>query len=314
MQEDATMLRQILDNLVTFSFGQEDLMEDFRKLGGDNTTLPGKLRRQDLLRENFRHIDDSLYSLALRNEMISEPITKKLIDVDYSLEQALERLAQNELRMGVSSQQYVITGANDLAYLLSDILGNMEEMLNSSPSQGSGQGQQLQDIIQKQGELNEEMKEQMQKGDQKQKGEGGESGEGESGELFRIFKEQQMLRRALEEKLKEEGRDGRGNGVKKEMEQIEKQLLEKGFDPGVLQRMQQLEHRLLELEEAELQQGKKPERESTTGKEMFSNETKSARERAKEYFNTTEILNRQTLPLRPVYKLKVKEYFERRDN
>ncbi|MHA6278989.1 coiled-coil domain-containing protein [Salinimicrobium sp. CAU 1759] len=320
MQEDVTMLRQILDNLVTFSFGQEDLMEDFRKLGTDNTTLPGKLRRQDLLRENFRHIDDSLYSLALRNEMISEPIMKKLIDVDYSLDQTLERLAQNEIRMGLSSQQYVITGANDLAYLLSDILGNMEEMLNSSPSKGSGQGQQLQDIIQKQGELNEEMKEQMQKGDQKQKGEqegkgeNGQSGEEESGELFRIFQEQQMLRRALDEKLKEEGRDGKGNGVKKEMEQIEKQLLEKGFDPGVLQRMQRLEHRLLELEEAELQQGKKPERESTTGKEVFSNETKSARERAKEYFNTTEILNRQTLPLRPVYKLKVKEYFERRDN
>ncbi|WP_324720199.1 hypothetical protein [Salinimicrobium sp. HB62] len=314
MQEDASVLRQILDNLVTFSFGQEDLMEDFRKLGSDNTTLPGKLRRQDLLRENFRHIDDSLYNLALRNEMISEPITKKLIDVDYSLEQTLERLAQNEIRMGLSSQQYVITGANDLAYLLSDILGNMEEMMNSSPSQGSGQGQQLQDIIQKQGELNEEMQEQMQKGQQKQQGGEGESGEEESGELFRIFQEQQMLRRALEKKLKEEGMDGKGDGVKKEMEQIEKQLLEKGFDPGVLQRMQKLEHRLIELEDAERQQGEKPERESTTGKEVYSNETKSARERAKEYFSTTEILNRQTLPLRPVYKLKVKEYFERRDN
>lgn len=290
-------------------------MEDFKKLGSDNASLPGKLRRQDLLRENFRHIDDSLYSLALRNQMISEPITKKLVDVDYSLEQTLDRLAQNDIRMGVSSQQYVVTGANDLAYLLSDILSNMEDMLSSSSAQGQGQGQQLPDIIQKQGELNEKMQQQMQKGEEKQKGgESGESGEEESGALFRIFQEQQMLRRALEKKLKEEGQDGRGNGVKKEMEQIEKQLLEKGFDPGVLQRMQRLEHRLLELEEAEIQQGRKPERESTTGKDEYKNETNAARERAKEYFNTTEILNRQTLPLRPIYKLKVKEYFERRDN
>ena len=314
MQEDVSMLRQILDNLVTFSFGQEDLMEDFKKTGGDNASFPRKIRRQDLLRENFRYIDDSLYALALRNEMISEPITKKLIDVDYSLDQALERLAQNDIRMGLSSQQYVVTGANDLAYLLSDILGNMEEMLNSSPSQGQGQGKQLQDIIQKQGELNKEMKEQMEKGQQKQKGGEGESGEEESGELFRLFQEQQMLRRALEQKLKEEGQKGMGDGVKKEMEQIEKQLLEKGFDPGVLERMQRLEHRLLELEKAKLQQGRKPERESTTGKDEQIRETKAIRERAKEYFNTTEILNRQTLPLRPVYKLKVKEYFERRDN
>jgi preprotein translocase subunit SecD len=123
-----------------------------------------------------------------------------------------------------------------------------------------------------------------------------------------------MLRKALEEQLRKEGNKGVGNSVKKDMEQIEKQLLEKGFSEDILQRMQQLEHKLLELERAKLQQNKKPERESTTGKDELINETKALRERAKEYFNATEILNRQSLPLRPVYKLKVKEYFERRDN
>lgn len=315
MQEDVTMLRQILDNLVTFSFGQEDLMEEFKRFGNDNTSLPGKLRRQDQLRENFRHIDDSLYTLALRNEMIGERITERLIDVDYNLQQSLERLGQSDIRMGVGSQQYVITGANDLAFLLSDILGNMEEMLSSSSSSGSGQGQQLQDIIKKQGELNEEMQKGIEKG-QKKDGQDsqGNSGEKESGELFKIFQEQQKLRRALEEQLEKEGRNPGGDRLKKEMEQIEKQLLEKGFDPATHKNMQQLEHRLLELEKALKQQGQKPERESTTGKDEFINETKPAVDRAKEYFNTTEILNRQSLPLRPIYKLKVKEYFERRDH
>ena len=123
-----------------------------------------------------------------------------------------------------------------------------------------------------------------------------------------------MLRKALEEQLRKEGNKGAGNSVKKDMKQIEKQLLEKGFSEDILQRMQQLEHKLLELERAKLQQNKKRERESTTGKDELINETKALRERAKEYFNATEILNRQSLPLRPVYKLKVKEYFERRDN
>ena len=312
IQEDAAMLRQILDNLVTFSFGQEDLMENFKRSGVGDMSLPGNLRRQDLLRENFKHIDDSLYGLALRNEMISEEIITKLGDVDYSLEQTLDRLSQNDIRKGVSSQQYVVTGANDLAYLLSNILGNMEDMLSSSSSGGGGDGQQLDDIIQKQGELNERMEEKMKQGQEQRQGDG-ESGEEESGELFRIFQEQQMLRRALEEQLEKDGRNNDG-GVKREMEQIEKDLLEKGFEPGVLKKMQQLEHKLLELEEAELEQGSKPERESITGKDEFSNETKMSRERIKEYFNSTEILNRQSLPLRPLYKLKVKEYFERRDN
>jgi hypothetical protein len=314
MQEDVSMLRQILDNLVTFSFGQEELMQDFKDSGMDNASFAKKIRRQDLLKENFKHVDDSLYALALRNEMISEPITKKLIDVDYSLDQSLERLAQNDLRRGLSSQQYVITGANDLAYLLSDILENIQDMLQASPSGGDGQDGQLQNIIQKQKELNEEMGEQMKKGRQNKNGKEGEAGEAESGELFRIFQEQQKLRRALEEQLRKEGKNAGGNGTKKEMEQIEKQLLEKGFDEDVLRRMQELEHKLLELERAKIEQDRKSERESTTGKEELINETKALRERAKEYFNATEILNRQSLPLRPVYKLKVKEYFERRDN
>ncbi|NJW51977.1 hypothetical protein [Salinimicrobium oceani] len=324
MQEDASMLRQILDNLVTFSFGQEDLMEEFKKLGGNNSRFPGKLRRQDQLRENFRHVDDSLYALAMRNEMISEKIAKELIDVEYNLEQVLERLGQGDIRAGIGSQQYVVTGANDLAYLLSRILGSMEDMLSGASGSGKGKGQgggkgdQLPDIIKKQGELNEQMMQELEQGKGRQEERGGQgeglNGEKESEALFRIFQEQQMLRRALEEELKKEGMDPAGNGVKREMEQIEKKLLEKGFDPQTLQRMQRLEHRLLELEEAQKQQGQKPERESSTSKDSFENETKAAKERIKEYFNTTEILNRQSLPLRPIYKSKVKEYFERRDN
>jgi hypothetical protein len=123
-----------------------------------------------------------------------------------------------------------------------------------------------------------------------------------------------MLRKALEERMKEEGMKKGAGEIQKEMEQIEKDILEKGFNPETQRRMQQLEHKLLELEEAELEQGRKPERESNTSKEQFKNETKDQTIRAREYFNTTEILNRQSLPLRQIYKQKVKEYFERTDN
>ena len=123
-----------------------------------------------------------------------------------------------------------------------------------------------------------------------------------------------MLRKALEERMKEEGMKKGAGEIQKEMEQIEKDILEKGFNRETQRRMRQLEHKLLELEEAELEQGRKPERESNTSKEQFKNEIKDQIIRAREYFNTTEILNRQSLPLRQIYKQKVKEYFERTDN
>ena len=319
MQEDVKMLRQILDNLLTFSFEQEDLMEEFKKLGRNNPTFSGKLRKQNVLKEHFQHVDDSLYLLALRNPMITENINSKLINIEYDLDKALDRLAQNDIMQGVGSQQYVITGANDLAYFLSSILGNMEQMMSMSSSGGGGKGMQLPDIIRKQKQLNEEMKDGLREGKEKGSEKGGEKGgenesEENSGELFRIFQEQQMLRMALQEQLNRESEKSGGKGLKKEMENIEEQLLDKGFNRETYERMKELEHKLLDLEDAELEQGNKPERESETNKEEFRNPTNNQILRLKEYFKTTEILNRQSLPLRQIYKQKVKEYFERGDN
>ena len=323
MREDVDMLRQILDNLLTFSFEQEDLMEEFKKLGSNNPSFSGKLRKQNVLKEHFQHVDDSLYALALRNPMITENINSKLTNVEYNLDKALDRLAQNDFMQGVGSQQYVITGANDLAYFLSNILGNMEQMMSMSSSGGGGKGMQLPDIIKKQEKLNQEMKKGLSEGKEKgsEKGDekvGENQSEGNRGELFRIYQEQQMLRMALQEQLQEQlNKEGQKEGslrLKKDMENIEEQLLEKGFNRETYEKMMQLEHKLMELEDAALEQGNKPEREAETNKEEFQNPTNNQILKLKEYFKTTEILNRQSLPLRQIYKQKVKEYFERGDN
>ena len=319
LEVDSKMLRQILDNLLVFSFEQEGLMEDFQQMDRSSPQFASKLRRQNVLKGHFRHVDDSLYALALRNPMISEQITQKLTDVEYDLNKALERLAENEIPQGIGSQQYVVTGANDLAYLLSKILQDMQQMMQSSSSgDGSGSGSgggggkegQLPDLIKKQGELTEEMKEGM---GEKQKA-GTQVSEEMNGRLFEIFQEQQMLRQALKEKLEEEGAGGSGDALMKEMEQLEQEILEKGFSQEVLERMQQLEHKLLELEDARLQEGQKEERESNTNQREFEKSPSNQILKAKEYFNTTEILNRQTLPLRQIYQNKVRDYFERRDH
>ena len=319
MEIDSEMLRQILDNLLVFSFEQEGLMEDFQEMDRNSPQFAAKLRRQNVLKVHFQHVDDSLYALALRNPMITEKITEKLTDIEYDLDQALERLAENEIPQGIGSQQYVVTGANDLAYLLNNILQNMQQMMQSSAKgDGSGKGagsgggeeQQLPDLIRKQGELKEEMKEGI---GEKQK-QGSQGSEKMNGKLFEIYQEQQMLRKALEEKLEEEGLGGSGDALMKELEQLEQEILEKGFSPEVLEKMQQLEHKLLDLEDARLQEGQKEERESNTNEEEFDKSPSNQILKAKEYFNTTEILNRQTLPLRQIYQKKVREYFERRDH
>ncbi|HET8808949.1 MAG TPA: DUF4175 family protein [Flavobacteriaceae bacterium] len=352
MQEDAEMLRQILDNLITFSFQQENLMEDFQKIQERNPVYVEKLKRQNQLRTNFEHVDDSLFALALRNPMISGKITEKLTDVAFNIDKSIERLAENQIRQAVGSQQYTITGANDLALMLDRALSQMQMQMKGmgmgKGKKGQGRGFQLPDIIKKQGQLGEKMKQGMQKGKsgQGKKGETGEGNkgkngngkqgksgngngngnngskpgnkdgkngkgqEGMSGELYEIYKQQQLLRKALEDKIRQLGLGRDAKQLAKQMEQIENELLLKGFNEQTLQKIMALQHQLMKLEKATYKQGKDNKRQSSTNFDTFENTSKANLLKAKEYFNTTEILNRQRLPLRQNYQELVEEYFQ----
>ena len=97
------------------------------------------------------------------------------------------------------------------------------------------------------------------------------------------------------------------------MKQIEKQLLNKGFNNDVLQKMLNLKYELLKLDKAVQQQGEEKKRQSETNKKDFTNSTNALPKRLQEYLNSVEILNRQTLPLRSNFNQKVQEYFKIND-
>ena len=331
MAEDIDMLRQILDNLVLFSFEQEDVMNRFKSIQVNHNEYAKYLRKQQNLREHFEHIDDSLFALSLRQPMISERINKEITEVFFNIDKSLAQLSENRLYQGVAAQQYTVTSANALASFLSDILDNMENQMMPSPGKGQGGDMQLPDIIMSQEELNKQMEEGLKKsedgkqkdgkegkeGEQKGDKEGSqqENGEGNNseelnGELFRIYQQQQQLRQALKDKLEKEGK-GVGSNLVKEMENVEQDLLNKGFTNKTLQRMLELQHQLLKLENATFQQGEDTKRQSKTNQTQFENTLSKQLLNARQYFNTTEILNRQALPLQPVYKKKVQKYFKK---
>ncbi|MAM18233.1 MAG: hypothetical protein CME35_04595 [Gramella sp.] len=307
---DAEALRQVLDNLIVFSFGQESLMNRFKVSEVNNSQYAQNLKEQNTLRENFEFIDDSLYSLALRNPLIGSAITDKLTDVQYNLDKSLERLGENALPQGISSQQYTLTGSNDLANLLSDILGNMQQMM-SQPQAGQGgqpMEQQLQDIIEGQQQLGEKIMEQSQPEEGE---EGRKTGEQMNGEIFQIYQEQQKLRQKMEEIMNQSGDK---NGIKNEMEQVEEKILKGEFDSQLDKILERLNYELLKFQEATKQQGEDTKRESEKASEVFQNPLQNQINSAKDYFQSLEILNRQVLPLRPIFKEKVNTYFGSKSN
>jgi hypothetical protein len=330
MEEDSKMLRQILDNLLAFSFSQEDVMLRFKDAKPKSPSYGNFLKTQHNLKTQFRHVDDSLFALSLRNPMISEEINKEIGNIHYNVDKSLEELAEMRVPKGTSHQQYTVTSANKLAEFLSNVQDQMQMQMQGAgmpkPGKGGEGDMQLPDIMKKQGELSEKMKKGMEKGEQEgegkegekgntgeqQGGEGGDGeGEGNAGMLYEIYKEQQMLREALQKQLEKQGMGGAGQNATKQMQEIEKQLLNKGFQNSVLQKMQNLKHELLKLDKAMKQQGEDDKRESNTNRKEYNQNTKAIDPKLQEYLNSIEILNRDALPLHPIYNQKVQQYFKK---
>lgn len=361
LEEDVKMMRQILDNLLAFSFSQENLMKQFRGLKKGAPSYNKFLKNQQDLKQQFKHVDDSLFAMSLRNEMITEKVTEEIGNVHYNVDKSLETLAEAMISKGVSHQQYTVSAANRLADFLSDIMNSMQMSLSGmgsgagKPKPGQGQGgAQLPDIIQKQKGLSDKMKEGIEKGDKPgdgkegdkgdkpggkegEKGEKGEKGKGKGNqkgnkpgegsgggqgnndgeenarELMEIFQEQRRLRQQLEDQLRKQGLTPGGQKVLDQMKDAEKQILNKGFKNEVLQRMLNINYEMLKLEKAVQQQGEDSKRQSETNKQEFNSSVKPLSPELQQYLNSVEILNRQSLPLRPNFNQKVQEYFKTND-
>lgn len=310
IDENIDDLRKIVDNLIIFSFEQEDLHDRFLAVDSNHPEYPNNLKKQYVLKEYFNHIDDSLYVLALRLVTMNTMIQKEVSDTHYYLDESLLNFTDDKADIGISNQQFVITAANNLANSLSDLL---ENLMNASPSFGQGKGKGnsqsfgLPDIIKKQGELNEQIKEGIEKEGKKP----GENGDSLSDELYEIYKQQELLKGMLKDFLGDspENTEKAGDALKK-MEELEKELLEKGFTKDVVKKILQLNYELLKLQKATLQQGEDNVRKSESSKVIFEKRNLEAIELKNRYFNYNEILNRQSLPLRTIYKKKVQEYFK----
>lgn len=346
IEEDIASLRRILDNLLIFSFDQEELMVRLGNKTQESSNLSDNLKTQYKLKEFFEHIDDSLYTLSMRQAKLSPKINEYLSSAHYFLNTSVTSLEENQIYKSKSQQQFVMKSANDLAYLLNSLLDQLNNaqmsMGSGSGSGGSGQGFSLPDIIQKQGDLQKQAGEMMQqgqnKGDQQgsqdgnKEGEGGKKGEkGNQGdgntngegkhseeynqELYEIYKQQQKIKEALENQLedsvKDAGEEKRVKSLIRQMDQLQNILLEKGINQDVLKRMDNLEHQLLKLKQASYTQEKDNKRESKTNRKDFNNTTTKLYEELIEKFSKDEILNREKIPFKTDINARINRYFKR---
>ena len=334
LEEDVAMLRQILDNLLLFSFAEESTMSQFVSIKRNSPAYNKGLKQQQDLRLQFQHVDDSLFALGLRNPKIAESINAEIGNVHYNVNKAVETLVEANISKGVYHQQYAVSAANKLADMLSETLSNMQMDMQGSgkgkpkKGKGKGSGMQLPDIIKKQESLSKKLEKGMKPGSKPgdkpgnspggkpspdgkagAEGDGGKDGEGNAGEIMQIYQEQKQLREALQQELNQKGLGGSGQNVLDQMKQLEKQLINKGFKNDVLQKSLNIKQELLKLDKAVQEQGQEQKRQGESSKQQFNSKAAVLPEEVRKFLISTEILNKQSLPLRKNYESKTQLYF-----
>lgn len=307
IDENIDDLRKILENLVSFSFKQEALLEKFNKISVQHPDFGKELKQQNKLRVYFEHIDDSLFVLSLRMPELSSKIQTELTNVEYYLNRSLENFSENLFYKGSSSQQQVLTSVNNLSDFLSDFLSNLQNSVGS----GKGKPFSLPTLIQQQKSLSEQVKKGLKRTKENKNGDkNGKGDEDKSGELFKIYQEQNRIRNQLYDAIKNQGKSpGKTTEVLKTMEQLENDILEKGFTQDIFQKMQQLEYELLKLDKASIKQGQENRKKSNTNKKVYEKKNLKEIKLKKVFYDQIEILNRQSLPLHEYFEKKVQLYF-----
>jgi hypothetical protein len=327
-EEDYYTLRQILENLIELSVQQETLMQQMRETKSYSPKFVELSAKQRKLKENAQMVEDSLLALSKRQVQIQSFINKEITNINHYMDKSITHFSKVEISTGVAQQQYVMTGLNNLAVMLSESLKNMQEEMSEKKKKGSNaqcnnpgkkpgkpgnSGKPKMSGIKKmQDEINKQMQE-MKQGKQQGNMPGSE-------QFARIAAQQEALRREmerLEKMLKEEGKPGALGDMEKTrklMEQQEKDLVNKQINPETMKRMQEIETRLIEHEKAEREQNQDTEREAEQAKEINNEMPPAIKAYLEKKAREMELLRSVPNELSPYYKDRVRLYFKKVGN
>jgi hypothetical protein len=265
MEEDLKTIRQLLENLVTLSFAQEQNMKEVTAATINTPRYVELSQNQFKIKDDFRIVEDSLQALANRQFEISGVITEKVTEIKATFAKSLEELEERRVNTANVQQQSSMKSLNDLALLLAESMQNMQEQMASAmpgsqscqkpgnkkgqgqgkgkgEGEGSGKGSPKDKMSKSQEDINKIMKDLKERLDkQGPGGPGGPGGSkpGNSREFAQLAAKQAALRNALRQLQKEKQEQGKGDKGLDEamdgMDKIERELVNKRLTNEMIQ-------------------------------------------------------------------------------
>lgn len=324
-QEDMEALRRLLSNLLHLSFDQETNLEQFKSVTIYDPSFIALGKEQRSIIDNTKPVEDSLRALADRIPKLSTFIIGELKIINQQFRNLIDDIDERRKRDLEVKQQTAMTSFNNLALFLNESLQSMqEEMQGDMQGDGScdnpggkGKGKEG-DELQNMKDMLKKQLEQMEKGQQP----GGQKPGDKDGlklpfgskEAAQMAAQQQAMRKKLEQMREELNKEGEGKGnelndLLKELEEQQKNLINKKWDEELINRQRELLTRLLESEKALEERGWDEERERSIGKdEDFGNQIEFL-EYKKEKEKQIELLRTLDPNFSKYYRDRANEYF-----
>jgi len=349
IEMDIAALRALLENLISLSFDQEQLMSEFAKLTPKDGKYVKLGQKQRKLKDDMRMIEDSIDALAKRipDPMFQSHVSSELNAINENMDEAIYNIGERKTTTVGMHQQQAMTSVNNLALILSEMLDALNAQSNSqSESEGNGEckkpggagkpkdgkgkskpgfgkgesgspesiRQMQESLAKKLEELKKGLEQAKKDGKSPGAGNNGKDGSGLSKELAETAAQQESLRRKLQDLANELNKQGNnfGNDFKKiadDMERTEEDIVNKRITHETIKRQQDIMTRLLESERAMREREFDEQRKSNEAKDEEISNSLQFLEYKRKKEKEVELLRTIPPALQPYYKNKVNDYF-----
>ena len=324
-EENMEDLRALLENLITLSFDQEDVLSNLKITSSNDPKYVKLGQKQVKLKDDAKMIEDSLFALSKRIQQIEPVVNKEMNKINDGIKLSLNYIGERNTGGATQNQQLAMTSINNLALMLDEALKQMQKQ-SAEQKPGSGECNNPGGSKPKPGILPSMKKAKGEAGKALGKlkdkmGEKGKAGKGKgqnSKELARMAAEQAMLRKAINEMSQELNGDGSGLGnelkkIEKDLEKVEEDIINNNINKETINRQQDILTRLLKSEKALREREFDEKRESKSVRLPKSSNPNEFLEYKKN--KELELEQLKTIPpsLLPYYKNRVNEYFNQKN-
>ena len=303
-QKQKTKQRKISQNLKTPSRTNQ--------IDKDDPKFVDLIHKQNKIREDSKIIQDSLYALSLRQPQIESEVNRQISKINRNLNLTLGFLSERQTNQATSKQQLVMTSANNLAVMLSDILESMQkDIAKKTPGDQQcdkpGRGNPSMSDMKK---LQKELMKKLQSYKDLNKNMPNNKG------LSEMLSKQEMIKKYLKEMAEKSSNnnDDFHDNIRDlidNMEKTEQEISNNDISNTTLSRHNKIMQKLLDAENSLNQRGEDKIRESNEANQIPQEIEDLIIKKKLEKLNQGELLESIPLELNPYFKLKAKEYFKK---